>query len=60
LTFVEGVEQPSTVELYSIFVQELFRQTFQQWPQEGISIDTQRLFNGTYLLRVTREEGAPN
>ena len=60
LTFAEDVEQPSTVEPYSIFGQELFRQTFQQWPQEGINIDTQRLPNGTYLLRVTREGGAPN
>ncbi|MEL7251881.1 MAG: T9SS type A sorting domain-containing protein, partial [Bacteroidota bacterium] len=59
VTFGNSREAAATVGLYSLFGQELFLQSYQSWPQEGVDIDTRQLPNGTYLLRIEREGQAP-
>jgi hypothetical protein len=51
-----GLEDaPVTVALYNLFGQELSRTAVDNWTQEGLTIDTRRFPNGTYLLRLTAD-----
>ncbi|WP_367391415.1 T9SS type A sorting domain-containing protein [Lewinella sp. LCG006] len=49
-------DRPVTVAMYNLFGQELFRTEQDTWAPEGLSIDTRRFPNGTYLLRLTAGE----
>ena len=49
-------DTPVTVAMYNLFGQELFRKELDTWTQEGMTIDTRRFPNGTYLLRLTAGE----
>ncbi|WP_020538438.1 T9SS type A sorting domain-containing protein [Lewinella cohaerens] len=52
----DGLEDtPVTVALYNLFGQELSRTEVDTWTQEGLTIDTRRFPNGTYLLRLTAD-----
>ena len=48
-------DTPVTVAMYNLFGQELFRKEMDTWMQEGMTIDTRRFPNGTYLLRLTAD-----
>ena len=48
-------DAPVTVAMYNLFGQEMFRQELDAWMQEGLTIDTRRFPNGTYLLRLTAD-----
>jgi len=46
------VEEKVTVRVYSLLGQVVYQNTFEQWPIEGVAIDTRVYPAGTYLLRV--------
>lgn len=52
-------ERPVSVSIVNLFGQVVYQTDHQQWPQEGIDIDTRQLPNGTYLLRVEQEGQMP-
>jgi len=49
------LDQSATVTMYNLFGQELFRKNVDTWTMEGVTIDTRRFPNGTYLLRLTAD-----
>jgi hypothetical protein len=46
------VDQTATLSIYSLYGQEMFRNSYPRWSVEGIRLDTQLLPNGTYIIRL--------